>query len=61
MVVLSHMLHCARQMEKVCICGSGSFVSDYESKRASAGDVIIKEVDPIFIDGTTVEVFVGHV
>ena len=55
------MLHCARQMEKVCICGAGSFVSDYESKRASAGDVIIKEVDPIFKDGTTGEVFVGHV
>ena len=61
MVVLSHMLHCARQMEKVCICGSGSFVNDYESKRASAGDVIIKEVELIFKDGTTGEVFVGHV
>ena len=59
--VSSHAALVARQMGKVCVCGAGSFVIDYESKRASAGDVIIKEGDPISIDGTTGEVFVGHV
>ena len=54
------MLHRARKMEKVYVCGAGSFVFDYESIRESAEDVIIKERDPISIDGTNGEVFIEH-
>lgn len=59
--VSSHAALVARQMGKVCVCGASAFVIDYEKKQATAGSVVIKEGDPISIDGTTGEIFVGHV
>lgn len=59
--VSSHAALVARQMGKVCVCGAGGFVIDYSTKQATAGGVTIKEGDAISIDGTTGEIFVGHV
>ncbi|MDR2778783.1 MAG: pyruvate, phosphate dikinase [Puniceicoccales bacterium] len=59
--VSSHAALVARQMGKVCVCGAGGLVIDYEKKQVSANGVTVKEGEPISIDGTTGEIFVGHV
>ncbi|MDR1457458.1 MAG: pyruvate, phosphate dikinase [Puniceicoccales bacterium] len=59
--VSSHAALVARQMGKVCVCGAGGLVIDYAKKQVSADGVTIKEGEPISIDGTTGEIFVGHV
>ncbi|MDR2720707.1 MAG: pyruvate, phosphate dikinase [Puniceicoccales bacterium] len=58
--VSSHAALVARQMGKVCVCGAGKLGIDYSLKKIFAGDTIINEGDPISIDGTTGEVFVGR-
>ncbi|MDR1232733.1 MAG: pyruvate, phosphate dikinase [Puniceicoccales bacterium] len=59
--VSSHAALVARQMGKVCVCGAGGLVIDYAKKQVSADGVTIKEGEPISIDGTTGEIFIGHV
>ncbi|MDR2628866.1 MAG: pyruvate, phosphate dikinase [Puniceicoccales bacterium] len=59
--VSSHAALVARQMGKVCVCGAGGLVIDYAKKQVSASGITIKEGEPISIDGTTGEIFVGHV
>ncbi|MDR1595725.1 MAG: pyruvate, phosphate dikinase [Puniceicoccales bacterium] len=59
--VSSHAALVARQMGKVCVCGAGGLVVDYSKKQISAGGVTVREGEPISIDGTTGEIFVGRV
>jgi pyruvate,orthophosphate dikinase len=59
--VSSHAALVARQMGKVCVCGAGELAIDYGRKQVSASGITIKEGEPISIDGTTGEIFVGHV
>ncbi|MDR3273856.1 MAG: pyruvate, phosphate dikinase, partial [Puniceicoccales bacterium] len=58
--VSSHAALVARQMGKVCVCGAGKLSIDYSTKKIFVGDTIIGEGDPVSIDGTTGEVFVGE-
>jgi pyruvate,orthophosphate dikinase len=58
--VSSHAALVARQMGKVCVCGAGKLGIDYAAKKIFVGDsAAIEEGDPISIDGTTGEVFIG--
>lgn len=59
--VSSHAALVARQMGKVCICGASDIHIDYASGTLSAGKTVLKEGDPISIDGTTGEIFAGSV
>lgn len=59
--VSSHAALVARQMGLVCVCGAHDIVIDYEKRTLSSGNTILKEGDYISIDGTTGEVFAGHV
>ena len=59
--VSSHAALVARQMGKVCICGAHELAIDYEKRTLTAGKTVLHDGDPISIDGTTGEVFSGHV
>ncbi len=59
--VSSHAALVARQMGKVCVCGASAVVIDYERRTLSVGKDVLKEGDFISIDGTTGEIFAGHV
>ena len=58
--VSSHAALVARQMGKVCVCGAHGIVIDYQKGTLSAGGKVLKEGDDISIDGTTGEIFTGH-
>ena len=58
--VSSHAALVARQMGKVCVCGAHEIVIDYEKRMLKAGGNVLREGDAISIDGTTGEVFSGH-
>jgi pyruvate,orthophosphate dikinase len=47
-------------MGKICVCRAGGLIIDYERKQMSAHGITIKEGESISIDGTTGEMFVGH-
>ncbi|HUI27882.1 MAG TPA: pyruvate, phosphate dikinase [Candidatus Kryptonia bacterium] len=59
----SHAALVARQMGKVCVAGCEPLLIDYRARemRVSGRDVVIKEGDTLSIDGTTGEVFLGHI
>ncbi len=59
--VSSHAALVARQMGKVCVCGAHDIVIDYEKRILSVGNNVLKAGDFISIDGTTGEIFAGHV
>ncbi len=59
--VSSHAALVARQMGKVCVCGAQEVVIDYERRTLTVGDTQLKAGDFISIDGTTGEIFPGHV
>ncbi len=59
--VSSHAALVARQMGKVCICGASDIHIDYGSRTISAGKIRLKEGEFISIDGTTGQIFAGHV
>jgi len=59
--VSSHAALVARQMGKVCVCGANDVVINYSKATLTAGGTVLKEGDDISIDGTTGEVFAGHV
>ena len=59
--VSSHAALVARQMGKVCVCGASGVLIDYEKNTLTADKVVLHEGDYISIDGTTGEVFAGHV
>ncbi len=59
--VSSHAALVARQMGKVCVCGAQAIEMDYGKRTLKAGRTILREGDNISLDGTTGEVFAGHV
>lgn len=59
--VSSHAALVARQMGKVCIVGASSVSINYEKKTLTAGNEVLHGGDYLSIDGTTGEVFSGHV
>jgi len=59
--VSSHAALVARQLGKVCVCGAGDIVINYERKTLTAGKVVLKEGDYISIDGTTGAIYKGMI
>ena len=59
--VSSHAALVARQMGKVCVCGAQEVVIDYEKRTLTVNGTVLKAGDFISIDGTTGEIFAGHV
>ena len=59
--VSSHAALVARQMGKVCVCGAQAIEMDYGARTLKAGKTLLREGDNISLDGTTGEVFAGHV
>ncbi|NUP90163.1 MAG: pyruvate, phosphate dikinase [Candidatus Sumerlaeia bacterium] len=59
--VSSHAALVARQMGKVCVCGCGDLAIDYGKKEMVAGGRVIRQGDPISIDGTLGEVYAGKI
>jgi pyruvate,orthophosphate dikinase len=57
----SHAALVSRQMGKACIVGCGDLEIDYHKGTVTVGDKVLKEGDPISIDGFTGEVFSGLV
>jgi len=55
----SHAAVVARQIGKPCVAGCAELEVNYATRTATAGGVTIKEGDPISLDGSTGEVFVG--
>ncbi|HEX5465616.1 MAG TPA: pyruvate, phosphate dikinase [Candidatus Limnocylindrales bacterium] len=55
----SHAAVVARQIGKPCVAGCGDLHVDYAARTATADGVTFKEGDPISLDGTTGEVFLG--
>ncbi|HQY87743.1 MAG TPA: PEP-utilizing enzyme, partial [Tepidisphaeraceae bacterium] len=59
--VSSHAALVARQMGKVCVAGAGDVDIDYSRKILKCKDFVIREGDPISINGSTGEVFKGAI
>jgi pyruvate,orthophosphate dikinase len=59
--VSSHAALVARQMGKVCVAGAGALEIDYHQGTVTCGGRTLREGDAISIDGTTGEVFTGHI
>jgi pyruvate, orthophosphate dikinase len=57
----SHAALVARGMGRPCVVGASSISVDVHKRMFSANGTIIKEGEEITIDGTTGEVYVGHV
>ena len=57
--VSSHAALVARQLGKVCVCGAGGVVINYEKRTLTSGDVLLHEGDEISIDGSTGEIYSG--
>src|SRR5665811_1485078 len=55
----SHAAVVARQIGKPCVAGCAELEVNYATRTATANGVTIKEGDPISLDGSTGEVFVG--
>ncbi|MEQ8953853.1 MAG: putative PEP-binding protein, partial [Gammaproteobacteria bacterium] len=59
--VSSHAALVARQLGKVCVCGAGNIVINYEKKTLTAGKTVLKEGDYISIDGSTGKIYKGMI
>ena len=59
----SHAALVGRQMGKVCVVGCGAILIDYEAgeMRVEGGRHVLRQGDPISIDGFTGEVFAGAI
>ena len=57
--VSSHAALVARQLGKVCVCGAGDIVINYEKKTLSAGKTVLNEGDYLSIDGSTGAIYKG--
>ncbi|MBI5489241.1 MAG: pyruvate, phosphate dikinase [Deltaproteobacteria bacterium] len=58
----SHAALVARQMGKVCVTGCSDIVVDYATRSfGTPGGTVVREGDPIAIDGTLGEVMVGAI
>jgi len=57
----SHAALVARSMGKPCVVGCGKLKVDYERKKCVANGITVREGDPITIDGSSGNVFIGEV
>ncbi len=57
----SHAAVVARSMGKPCVSGLGELQVDLRKKRATLNGVVLKELDPITLDGSTGQVMEGRV
>jgi pyruvate,orthophosphate dikinase len=57
----SHAALVGRQMGKVCVVGCGALSIDYAGRQMSVDGKVVREGDPISIDGTTGEVLLGEI
>jgi len=57
----SHAALVGRQMGKVCVVGCSALNIDYANRTMSVNGQVIREGDPISIDGTTGEVLAGEI
>ncbi len=57
----SHAAVVARAMGKPCVSGLGELLVEPRKKRATLNGVVLKELDPITLDGTTGQVMQGQV
>ena len=57
----SHAAVVARGMGKTCVCGAEELDVSAEDRKIRVGSVTVSEGDPISIDGSTGEVFLGEV
>ena len=57
----SHAAVSARGMGKPCVVGAEEFKIDTKAKFAIIGDLRIKEGDEITIDGSTGNIYIGHI
>jgi pyruvate,orthophosphate dikinase len=59
----SHAALVARQMGKVCVAGCEALAIDYRARtlRVNGRDDVLREGDDLSLDGTTGEVFAGHI
>ncbi|MGA1819545.1 MAG: pyruvate, phosphate dikinase [Thermoplasmatota archaeon] len=55
----SHAAVVARGMGKCCVSGCGSLHIDYEKRKMTIGETVVKEGDWISLDGTSGEVMLG--
>ena len=55
----SHAAVVARQIGKPCVSGCASLVVDYGTNTATSNGVTFKQGDPISVDGSTGDVFIG--
>ena len=55
----SHAAVVARGLGKPCVAGCSALEIDVEARTASIGDTVIREGDPLTIDGTTGRVILG--
>tara|TARA_B100000530_G_scaffold139573_1_gene87415 strand:- start:1758 stop:4511 length:2754 start_codon:yes stop_codon:yes gene_type:complete len=59
--VSSHAALVARQLGKVCICGAGDVIINYEKRTLTSGKTVLKEGDYISIDGSTGAIYKGMI
>jgi pyruvate,orthophosphate dikinase len=59
--VSSHAALVARQMGKVCICGAGDVLIDYDRKTVTISGKVFKEGEYLSIDGTSGVVYGGQI
>ncbi len=57
----SHAAVVARGWGKCCVVGCAALDIDYKKKQIKVGNIAIKEGDEISVDGSTGEVFLGHI
>ncbi|MFZ0930031.1 MAG: pyruvate, phosphate dikinase [Syntrophobacteraceae bacterium] len=57
----SHAALVARQMGKVCVVGCPDLEVDYQNRRMTIGDRVIREGQYLSLDGTAGEVFAGQI
>ncbi len=57
----SHAAVVARGMGRPCVAGAGGISVDYGAQTLSAGGKMVRAGETITIDGSTGEVFIGHV
>ena len=59
--VSSHAALVARQLGKVCVCGTGDIKINYEKGTLTAGRTVLNEGDYISIDGSTGHIYKGMI
>ncbi len=57
----SHAAVVARGMGKCCVVGCEALDIDYEKRRMTVGDRIVKEYEPVSVDGALGRVFLGEI